>query len=51
MRRDHRAFLWDARRAAEAIADFTRGKSYEAFARDLLLARPSSVSSKSSAKR
>jgi uncharacterized protein with HEPN domain len=37
MRRDHRAYLWDARRAAEAIADFTRGKSYEAFAQDLLL--------------
>jgi uncharacterized protein with HEPN domain len=37
MRRDGRAYLWDAIRAAEAIADFTRGKSYEEFAQDLLL--------------
>src|SRR5690242_2247909 len=37
MQRDHRAYLWDASRAAESIADFTRGKSYEAFAQDLLL--------------
>jgi uncharacterized protein with HEPN domain len=37
MRRDPRAFLWDAQKAAEAIADFTRGKMYDAFAQDLLL--------------
>ena len=37
MRREPRAFLWDAHRAAQAIEDFTRGKSYDEFAQDLLL--------------
>jgi uncharacterized protein with HEPN domain len=37
MRRDPRAFLWDALKAAEAIADFTPGKTYDVFAQDLLL--------------
>lgn len=37
MRREPRAFLWNAQRAAEARADFRRNKTYEAFAQDLLL--------------
>jgi len=37
MERDARAFLWDAHRAAQAIDDFTRGKSFDDFTRDLLL--------------
>jgi uncharacterized protein with HEPN domain len=37
MQRDARAFLWDARNAAEAITAFTRGKNFDDFAGDLLL--------------
>jgi uncharacterized protein with HEPN domain len=37
MRREAQAYLWDAQRAAEAIAEFTRGKSFEIFAGELLL--------------
>jgi len=37
MPREPRAFLWDAHRAGTAIADFTRGKTFDDFARDLLL--------------
>lgn len=37
MQREPLAFLWDAQRAAEAIADFTRDKTYDVFAQDLLL--------------
>jgi uncharacterized protein with HEPN domain len=37
MRRDPRALLWEAKNAAEAIIDFTQGKTYNEFARDLLL--------------
>ena len=37
MRRDPRAYLWDAREAIEAIEVFTRGRSGEDFRQDLLL--------------
>ena len=37
MRRDPKCFLWDARNAAEAIARFTRDKTFEAFLADDLL--------------
>ena len=37
MRRDPRKFLWDARQAADAILQFTRGKTREDFARERML--------------
>ena len=37
MRREPRKYLWDARKAAGAITDFTRGKSFDDFKRDILL--------------
>lgn len=37
MRRDARAFLWDAHRAAEAVLRFTQGKSFDDFEQDILL--------------
>lgn len=37
MRREPRAFLWDARGAADAILQFTRGKSEAEFIGDHLL--------------
>jgi uncharacterized protein with HEPN domain len=37
MRREPRAFLWDAHRAALAILEFTRSKSYDEFAENVLL--------------
>jgi uncharacterized protein with HEPN domain len=37
MPRDQRRYLWDARDAADAIASFTRGKSFADFAADRLL--------------
>lgn len=37
MRREPRAYLWDAHQAAHAIAEFTRGRGNDDFARDLLL--------------
>ncbi|HZB92084.1 MAG TPA: HepT-like ribonuclease domain-containing protein [Stellaceae bacterium] len=37
MRRDPRALLWDAQRAAQAITEFTRGIGYTEFAGGLLL--------------
>jgi len=37
MQRDARAFLWDIRHAAEAVADFTRGKTIEDYKADRLL--------------
>lgn len=37
MQRDPRTYLWDAREAANAIADFTRGMSSEAFVKNELL--------------
>lgn len=36
-RRDARAYLWDARDAAEAIESFIAGKGYDDFAGDRLL--------------
>jgi uncharacterized protein with HEPN domain len=35
--RDPKCFLWDARNAADAIAKFTRDKTFEAFLADDLL--------------
>lgn len=37
MRRDARAFLWDAVKAAEAVQAFVRGTNYEAFLEDGLV--------------
>jgi uncharacterized protein with HEPN domain len=37
MRRDPCAFLWDAHRAARAIVEFTRSKTFEEFTGDLLV--------------
>ena len=37
MRREPQVYLWDARRAAEAIATFLRGKTFEEFSTDILL--------------
>ena len=34
MRRNARAYRWDAVKAAEAVQAFTRGKTYEAFIED-----------------
>jgi uncharacterized protein with HEPN domain len=48
--RDARAYLWDARDAADAIGRFTHGKAYDDFVRDDLLRSRSSGSSRSSAK-
>jgi uncharacterized protein with HEPN domain len=36
MRRDPRAYLWDVREAADAIASFTQGRSFEDYAADLM---------------
>ena len=37
MRRDARAYLWDARVAVDSIREFTRGRSVEAYRRDAML--------------
>ena len=37
MRRDARAYLWDAREATDAIARFTRDRTKEDFQQDLML--------------
>ncbi|MCR3746282.1 hypothetical protein LX88_000220 [Lentzea californiensis] len=37
MRRDPRAYLWDALRAAELLAEFSRGKSYTDYLADAML--------------
>jgi hypothetical protein len=37
MRRDPRAYLWDVREAADAIASFIQGRSFEDYAGDLML--------------
>ena len=37
MERDPRAYLWDVREAAEAILEFSTGKTYEDYASDLML--------------
>ena len=37
MRRDPNAYLWDARKAIDAIEAFTRGKTQEDFQQDLML--------------
>lgn len=37
MRRDPKAYLWDAREAIDAIGAFTRGKTEEDFRQDLML--------------
>jgi uncharacterized protein with HEPN domain len=34
MRRDARAYLWDAVKATEAVQTFIRGKTYDAFAEE-----------------
>jgi uncharacterized protein with HEPN domain len=36
MRRDPRAYLWDVREAADAIAGFMQGRSYDAHVGDLM---------------
>ena len=36
MRRDARAYLWDVREAADAIASFTQGRSFDDYAGDLM---------------
>ena len=37
MRRDTKAYLWDAREAIDAIALFTRDRTSEDFQQDLML--------------
>ena len=37
MRREAKAFLWDAAKAADAITEFLRDKKFEDFDRDLML--------------
>lgn len=37
MRRDARAYLWDARAAVESIREFARGRSVEEYRRDAML--------------
>jgi uncharacterized protein with HEPN domain len=37
MRRDPRAYLWDVREAADAIAGFVQFRSFDDYARDLML--------------
>lgn len=37
MRRDPRAYLWDALTAADAIMEFTRGRSLDAYLADRML--------------
>jgi uncharacterized protein with HEPN domain len=37
MDRDARAYLWDAKESAEAIAGFVRGKSFEDYSADQML--------------
>jgi uncharacterized protein with HEPN domain len=37
MRRDVRAYLWDARAAVESIREFTRGRSLAEYRRDVML--------------
>ncbi len=34
MRRDPRAYLWDVREAADAIAGFTQGRNFDDYAGD-----------------
>ena len=36
MRRDPRAYLWDVREAADAIASFLQGRSFDDYAADLM---------------
>jgi uncharacterized protein with HEPN domain len=36
MRRDPRAYLWDVREAANAIASFLQGRSFDDYAADLM---------------
>ena len=36
MRRDPRAYLWDVREAADAIAGFMKGRSFHDYAQDLM---------------
>ena len=36
MRRDPRAYLWDVREAADAIASFMQGRGFDDYARDLM---------------
>jgi uncharacterized protein with HEPN domain len=37
LKRDPKSLLWDAREAANAIADMTAGKSFDDFDRDIVL--------------
>jgi uncharacterized protein with HEPN domain len=37
MARDPKAYLWDAKTAADAIADFVAGRTFEQYKSDLLL--------------
>ena len=37
MRRDPRAYLWDVREAADAIAGFVQSRSFDDYAGDLML--------------
>ena len=37
MRRDPRAYLWDVREAADAIADFVRDRDFDQYTSDLML--------------
>ncbi len=49
MRRDTRAYLWDARQAAELLSEFREGKDFAGYQTECHAAiRPSSVSSRSS---
>ena len=37
MDHDPRAYLWDARKSADAIAEFVRGRTFDDYAADLML--------------
>jgi uncharacterized protein with HEPN domain len=51
MPRDARTYLWDALHAADLIVRFVDGRSFTEYQADDLVDRPSSVSSRSSARR
>jgi hypothetical protein len=52
MDHDPRAYLWDAKKSADAIAEFVSGRTFDVYAADPVAHAPrSSGSSKSSARR
>ncbi|MEU7479468.1 hypothetical protein AB0A63_26005 [Lentzea sp. NPDC042327] len=51
MRRDPRAYLWDAVRATELLAEFSDGKSFADYVSDAMLRSAVEASSRSSVRR